>query len=99
MGKDMTNFASKQASSFIRVNRAQKNWREDSGIELKKIEGMEEPLKHHAAIESNILVTQGGHSISNNLVDLLNELWCCIETIVVFASVPFTPNTVDHGLE
>ncbi|WZY93091.1 hypothetical protein YC2023_065420 [Brassica napus] len=56
MGKDMTNFASKQASSFIRVNRAQKNWREDSGIELKKIEGMEEVrssvladeiLKHH----------------------------------------------------
>lgn len=38
----MTNFASKQASSFIRVNRAQKHWREDSGIELMKIEGMEE---------------------------------------------------------
>ena len=44
-------------------------------------------------------MTQGGHSVSDNLVNLLNEFWCCMETIVVFASVPFTPNTVYHGLE
>ena len=49
------------------------------------------PLNHHAAIESNIFVTQSGHSVSDNLVNLLNEFCCCMETIFVLASIPFTP--------